>query len=315
MAIERTNSEATLRDYKQRMLRVLLHIQHHLDDPLGLDELALVACFSPFHFHRVFKGMIGETVKGHIRRLRLERAASQLKLSAQPVTRIALQAGYETHEAFTRAFKAAFGLAPVHFRSANRGAISVPAPSGVHYRQGGEIRDFKAGRSGLLRMNVRIKRTQPMRVAFMRHVGPYSEVGATWDRLLPVLGKEGFLGGDAAILGVCYDDPEVTPPERLRYDACVTVDEQFAPADDVGVQTIPGGDHAVTTHFGPYHGLGKTYARLLGQWLPRSGCQLGSWPCFEIYLNDPGSTAPEDLITDIYVPLKSNPLTKPEVFR
>ncbi len=305
MAFERTTNEATLRDYKQRMLRVLLHIQHHLDDPLSLDELAGVAYFSPYHFHRVFKGMIGETVKGHIRRLRLERAAGRLKLSPQPVTRIAFEAGYDTHEAFTRAFKAAFGLAPLHFRSANGGATAVPAPSGVHYREGTETRNFKTGRSGLQTMNVQIKRIQPMRVAFMRHVGPYSEVGATWDRLLPILGKEGFLGGDAAILGVCYDDPEVTPPEKIRYDACVTVDEQFAPAGDVGVQTIPGGDHAVTTHIGPYHTLGKTYARLLGQWLPRSACHLGSSPCFEIYLNDPGSTAPEDLITDIYVPLLS----------
>lgn len=70
---------ATLQDYKRRMLRVLVHIQQHLEEAMPLEELARVACFSPYHFHRVFKGMVGESVKEHLRRLRLQRAASQLK--------------------------------------------------------------------------------------------------------------------------------------------------------------------------------------------------------------------------------------------
>ena len=76
----------TLQDYKRRLLRVLVHIQQHLDDGLELPELAGLASFSPYHFHRIFKGMVGESVKEHIRRLRLERAASQLKLGVAPVT-------------------------------------------------------------------------------------------------------------------------------------------------------------------------------------------------------------------------------------
>ena len=153
-------------------------------------------------------------------------------------------------------------------------------------------------------MNVQIKRLEPVRVAFMRHVGPYGEVGSTWDCLLPRLGKEGWLGGTTLFIGICHDDPAVTPQEKIRYDACVSVDERFAPAGDIGVQTIPGGEYAVATHFGPYHELGKTYAKLMGEWLPRSGRTLRSTPCFESYLNDPGSTEPEDLVTDIYVPLE-----------
>jgi AraC family transcriptional regulator len=103
---------------------------------------------------------------------------------------------------------------------------------------------------------------------------------------------------------VCHDDPEVTPPERIRYDACVTVDEGFLPHDKIGVQTIAGGEYAVTTHEGPYEELGETYRQLLGQWLPRSGRELASAPCFEAYLNDPNSTDPADLLTDIHAPLQ-----------
>ena len=154
-------------------------------------------------------------------------------------------------------------------------------------------------------MEVTIVRRGPLRVAFMRHVGRYSTVGKTWDRFLPLAGKEGLLGGGAEFIGLCHDDPEVTPQHRVRYDACVSVDESFRPMGEIGVQVIAGGEYAMTTHFGPYDALGRTYTRLLGQWLPRSGRQLRACPCFEVYLNDPQSTDPKDLITDIYAPLEA----------
>ena len=92
---------------------------------------------------------------------------------------------------------------------------------------------------------------------------------------------------------------------KTTNDACVSVDEDFVPKGDIGVQVVAGGDYAVTTHFGPYHKLGDTYTKLLGQWLPRSGRELRSAPCFEVYLNDPQGTEPEDLLTDIYAPLQT----------
>ena len=237
---------------------------------------------------------------GHIRRLRLERAATQLKTGVTPVTQIAFAAGYDTHEAFTRAFKVLFGVTPLHFRIQE---TASKAPSGVHFAAGTKLTHFKT-KTGLLNMQIQIKTIPPMRVAFMRHIGPYSEVGATWDKLLTWLGKEGLLGGDAQFVGICHDDPDVTPQSKIRYDACVTVDDQFNPTGEIGVQAITGGEYAVTTHLGPYNKLGDTYAKIMGQWLPRSGRELRSTPCFEIYLNDPQSTEPADLLTDIYIPLQ-----------
>lgn len=153
-------------------------------------------------------------------------------------------------------------------------------------------------------MNVTIKNIGPLRVAFVRHIGPYQEVGTTWDKLVPTLGKEGFIGGDSLFIGLCHDDPDITPPEKLRYDACVTVGKDFAPIGELGVQTIVKGEYAMTTHFGPYQKLGDTYRKLFGEWLPRSGREVATAPCFEIYLNAPDSTEPEDLLTDIHVPLQ-----------
>lgn len=154
-------------------------------------------------------------------------------------------------------------------------------------------------------MDVTIKKVEPMRVAFVRHIGPYNECGEAWDKLCPRLGKEGLLGPGAEYIGLCHDDPDVTPPERLRYDACVIVAEDYVPQGEIGVQTISGGEYAVTTHFGPYDSLGETYARLMGQWVPRSGRELRSAPGLEFYLSDPENTDPQDCVTDIYAPLQS----------
>lgn len=294
----------TLHDYKKRLVRVLVHIQQHLDDPLPLSELAALACLSPCHFHRIFSGMVGESVHAHVRRLRLERAAGQLQRETYPVVEIALRAGFETHEAFTRAFRQSFNSSPSEYRKKHRRPALLPALSKIHYSDGHPLQAFRSARPSPSIVNVKIISLPPMRVAFIRHVGPYGEVGPVWDRLCAALGSQGLLGPDAKILGLSHDDPCITAPDKLRYDACVTVGESFTPSGEIGVQVIPGGDYAVLTHFGPYARLNDTYTRLIGEWLPRSGRELRSASCFEIYLNTPENTEPEELLTDIHAPLE-----------
>jgi AraC family transcriptional regulator len=295
----------TERTYQERILRVLVHIQQHLDQALPLEDLARVAFFSPYHFHRIFEGMVGESVKEHTRRLRLERAAFRLKFTDQPITRIAFEAGYEAHESFTRAFRAMFGEAPSQFRENQRALPFTTVPSSIHYAPDGKLDQFHNLQRGDQAMEVRIERIEPMRVAFMRHVGPYLEVGALWGKLMSWAAPRGLLGPQATLIGIGHDDPHVTPADKLRYDACLVVDRHFQPEGDVGVQEIAGGDYAVTRHRGPYEKLGETYARLCGEWLPASGREPRSAPPFEIYRNTPTDTAPADLITDIYMPLES----------
>lgn len=290
----------TLQDYKRRILPVLTHIQDHLDEPLPLGNLAALACFSRYHFHRIFTGMVGESVKEYVRRLRLERAASRLRLGSMSVVDIALEAGYESHEAFSRSFKTLFGASPTQFRRLRQEQIA--SASGVHFRPGTTIQNFRTVRGGK-GMNVEFQQLKPMRVAYLRHIGPYNAVSSTWDRLLTIMGKDGYLGGNPMMLGICHDDPEVTPASKIRYDACLEVGDDFQPSGDIQVQVVAGGEYARTTHSGPYHTLGKTYMEFLGQWLPRSGRELRDAPCFEVYVNDPQSTPPEELLTDIYAPL------------
>jgi AraC family transcriptional regulator len=99
--------------------------------------------------------------------------------------------------------------------------------------------------------------------------------------------------------GMCYDDPTITPPERIRYDACLVVPAGTEGEGDVGAQDIEGGEYVTTVHVGPYDTLGQAYEGLCGRWLPESGRELGDPPCIEFYLNDPRTTPPEQLRTKV----------------
>ncbi len=286
---------STHESYRQRLLRVQLYIERHLDEELFLEDLARVAHFSPYHFHRIFRGMLGESVKGYVRRLRLECAAHRLAHTSQPVTHIGLEAGYEAHEAFSRAFKNLFGVSPQSYREtcrAHAAGFMTLEPFAPQPPTGGNI------------MEVRIEHLPTRTVAFMRHVGPYAACGQTWARLCAWAGPKGLLEPQTLFLGVCHDDPEVTASENIRYDACISLERPLTSEGDVGVQDILGGEYAVASHKGPLDKLKDSYAWLCGQWAPRSGREIKAAPSVEIYRNDPDTTPPEEILVDICVPLE-----------
>lgn len=152
-------------------------------------------------------------------------------------------------------------------------------------------------------MEVRLETRKPVRVAFVRHVGPYRECGVAWAKLCRFAAEQGWFSPGILRIGISHDDPEVTPSDKLRYDACLTVDDQFKATGEIGVQELPGGDYAVVTHRGPYEALEETYRQLFREWVPNSGRGLRSAPCFEVYCNDPETARPEELVTEIHLPL------------
>ncbi len=154
-------------------------------------------------------------------------------------------------------------------------------------------------------MEVRFENREPLRVAYVRHIGPYMECGKAWQTLFAQAGQQGLIGADALRIGIGHDNPDVTPAEKLRYDACLTVGDQAQPSGELQVKEIPGGEYAIVTHRGSYAGLPGVYRGIFHDWLPGSGRALRHAPCFEVYVNNPNSTADENLITEIYVPLES----------
>jgi AraC family transcriptional regulator len=138
----------------------------------------------------------------------------------------------------------------------------------------------------------------------VRHTGPYRQVRKAWERLISWAAPLGLLGPNTLAIGVAHDDPDVTSKDKIRYDACITVDQQVTIQGDVGLQEVGGGRYAVTMHRGPYENVSQTLARLCGEWLPASGCEPRSSPCLAIHHNFPPDTPAEDLLTEIYLPIE-----------
>jgi AraC family transcriptional regulator len=112
MAIE----TQSIQSYNERLNNVKQYIREHINEPLNRDVLAAVAGFSVPHFHRIFTTHVGENISDYVRRVRLERAGRKLRMGAVDITEVALAAGYDTHAAFSKAFKQQYGLSPREFR-------------------------------------------------------------------------------------------------------------------------------------------------------------------------------------------------------
>ncbi len=285
------NREQTITDHQERLNRVLDYIRRHLDETLNLTHLAEVACFSPFHFHRVFAAHVGETVSAHVRRLRLELAAHRLCHTERSVTDIALSAGYETPSAFNKAFARHFDMAPTRFKK-KRKVVFFSQPIELALQPTEEE----------IAMNAEIRERTDTKVVYVRRTGDYNKSAEqAWQAVCRFAGPKGLMGPHTTFIGISHDDPGITPSDKLRYDACLTVDREVQPEGEVGVQTIAGGRYAVFMHEGPYSELAQTYGQIYRAWLPQSGEKLRDVSCFEIYLNSPDQVKPADLRTEIWI--------------
>jgi len=316
-----------LSEYSQRMNRVLDHIDRHLDQPLELDTLADVAHFSRFHFHRVFSAWVGETFGDYLRRRRLETGA--FYLCARPratVLEVALLVGFGSGEAFARAFRQRFGCTPSAWREqaparlaegleqvrerrlAQRpGGHRNPDQADRNPDQETGAPDGQNGGSSFFQepaMHVRLVDFPEVKVAYMRHIGPYGpSIGRFWrEQFAPWLQATGLAGAQCYGLGL--DDPAVTPAERCRYDACVELPDGFVPDGRANLATLPGGRYAVTTFTGNPMTIGDAWVEFFRDWLPKSGFRCDARPCFEYYPRRVEQGVPPDAFTcDICIPV------------
>jgi AraC family transcriptional regulator len=298
--------------YREVVQATVERIAGRLDEALDLAELARTACLSALHFHRIFRGMLGETPLELHRRLRLERAALQLATSETAVTVIAFEAGFETHESFTRAFQAAYALAPTQFRKRmnqhrermafpDRVPFELPARNGIHFDQAGGVRDMTVA-SGESAMEVDVEDMQALRLAVVTHHGPRNMVGEAFGRLASIAGPAGLLTYPGAMMvAVFHDDPETTPAADLRTSAGVIVPGQAQVPPSLSELHIQAGKYARATHRGHYVGLSDAWDRMMGQWLPTSIYRVDdnrlSYEAYRIA----DHSRPDSLETDLYL--------------
>ena len=287
-----------------RLVRALEAVAGRLDHPWTVEEVAAETRFSRFHCHRVFRAMTGETIAGLIRRLRLERAAWRLRHEPVDVIEVALDAGYNSPEAFSRAFRRGCGMSPSRYRTAWPLPQFAGPAARVNYDPGEGRLEFDLPK-GDIHMEVRIDTLAAIEIARIRHVGPYNEVGPSFERLF---GWAASIGAEIGrVLTLSYDEPDDVRAENLRSDACLEMRTDASPPPGITLDTIEAGRYAVYTHRGPYDGIAESYQLLFSRWLPQSGEDIDNRPHMEIYLNALPDVSPADLLTDLCLPLRAAP--------
>ncbi|WP_295014068.1 GyrI-like domain-containing protein [uncultured Microbacterium sp.] len=287
--------------YQRQLDDVTAYIYAHLDDDLDLSILAEVARFSPYHWHRVYRAVRGETAAQTVQRLRLERAAAMLVETSLPVGRIARRAGFGRAETFGRALVRAYGLTP----SALRSSGSLPEAAATTTET--------TAHAGVAAVDVEIRELAPAVLAVAPHHGDYLAIGKAFahvrDRMPAPSGvprsTDPRLGvavpGD--LVAVYRDDPGATPAAALRSWAGVVLAADAELPEGLERRTIPGGRHAVLRYVGPYSAMHRAYRSLYGAWLPASGHAPRDEPVFEIYRTDPATTRPTAAVTEIVLPV------------
>jgi AraC family transcriptional regulator len=269
-----------------------MYVRARLDERLTLEDVAAVAGFSTFHFHRVFRVAFGENLNAYVVRHRMQRAARELRSTDRPVIDIALQCGYESASAFGRAFLRAFDVTPTAFRAAGERMSLVP-PRSTPLPE--ELPD------------PHIVEYPEREVLALHFVGPYDALDPVMYRLYNVAVKRKFLP-HGSVFGLSYDSPDLEEHASLQFDACIAAcrgaDIAGARADGLEPLTIPSGRYAVFRHRGPYQRITHAYDVLFASWILTGRLELRDAAFITTYLSDPSGTAAGELECDLAIPIR-----------
>jgi len=295
-------------DYKKRVCQAMNFISRNIDRDLSLEEIAQAASFSMFHFHRIFKAVVGETVAGFTRRLRLEMAANRLLSNHHDdITMIAMDSGFSSSQNFAKAFRQHFKMTPSEYRKSKIGnnlsnKENVLSLQTIYNSDTVFMNLFNNERSNT--MNAEVREMPEYNVAYVRKLGPYGKETCeqAFGELMQWAGPKGYLSS-GTMLGVYWDNPEITPPEKCRVDACVSVPHGTVPERQIALQTIIGGSYAVC-HFEIQGDSFQQAWEDAFAWLVNSSYECDEKPCYELYHNNASDHPEGKWVFDICIPLK-----------
>ena len=272
--MSKTSSQQT---YTERMHQAVDYISAHISDEISLDVLASVACFSPFHFHRLFTAFMGETPREYIERVKLEKAANRLCLMPfKSVSEIAFECGYSSASSFSRSFKKYHCISPSDFLKKHKEdfhSLNVSAPK--------TLRAFTARDIS----SVQVKSLPSFHFAYVQTLNGYMDgIPKSWRQLLRYAETYDLIEPGAWYVGMPFDNPGITPRTKCRYRACISVNEAYIQTrGEVKTLDLAAGKYAVYPFKGKVEDISDAYAFMYGGWLPQSGYMPDEKPLLEIY--------------------------------
>lgn len=292
-------------DYVARVNRAIDHIMRNLAQPLRLEDVSEAARFSPFHFHRVFKALIGETLNQFVKRQRLERALYLMSHAPKrSLTDVALDCGFASSSDFSRSFKHHYGSAPSafkleQFRSARRDEFErvLASQEGASRFTSLPVGENPDG------FEVTLRDLPARTVAYIRVLDPYREgvAQAACERLLAWAIERGL--ADGQWLGYMWDEPEIVALAKCRYDVALVVDD-VEPSGEIGRFEFPPMRVAEVVIRGDIGLEARAIDWLYKTWLPRSGYVPDDQPAFEAWIGRPFAHGNEHFEIACQLPVK-----------
>lgn len=277
--------------YQERLNVIVNYINNHLDSKIDIKTLAELSHFSPFHFHRISRALLGEPIGKYISRMRLETAAKMLRYSNNTIEDIGYSVGFETPSSLSKAFKLQFGITPSEYR--NNIAFTIKKTNTMEKRT----------------LNIKkpkIQELEDQKCLYLRMQGAYQNLdyAGAWEKLWGQVKAQKLFTKGIKMIGLPYDDPKVTEDDKIRYDACLIIHKEAKPTGDIGVKTLKGGKFAVFLYQGPYRYFAEVYDYIFNDWLMNSEHELRDEACRERYISHPDRVAEEKLKTEFYIPIK-----------
>ncbi len=306
--METINNKIQL-DYSYRINKALTYIDHHFDQNLSLEIVAAVACYSPFHFHRIFKEVIGEPLNAYITRKRIEKTASVLmRKKEMTITELSLKYGFNSNSSFTRAFKKFYGISPAEFRKNCPDQFSKI--SKTDSKNGKAVVIFEKYICNIdhhqnwikMNANIEIREIPALNLAYIPHVG-HANLDQTFERLMKWAAPKGLLNSpEFKPLTIYHDSFKISVPEKVRMSACVILSEPVKVDGEICSATIDKGKYVVGHYEISAADFGKTWSDLF-VWLNKNGYKTTEKNCFEIYQNDYREHPEKKFIVDLYIPV------------
>lgn len=285
--------------YKVRIDRVIQYIEANLANKISLTEVAEVSHFSAYHFHRIFTGVVGETVNDYIVRRRLERAVNVLIFNTElSITQVALENGFSSSANFSKAIKLHFGFSPSEIRNPDKvkdskiGKISSKYGKDFHpsdlypTRITNEVMNNTTVEDTT--MNIEVRELEGLRVCTLASEGGYQAdaIYHVWDKLIDWAASNGIPQDKQKRFAFAFDNPAVTPVDKCRYTASIVIGENVQVKPPFVLSEIPKGKYAVLYCKGSAEETMKAQLSIYSDWLPSSGFEPDDFPMLEHYLND-----------------------------
>jgi len=284
MATEFLPSQKSLAnsEYAQRIDRVIDHLRGNLHRQVKLEELAKVACFSKFHFHRIFSAVSGETLNNFTNRLRLEKAARLLRYSNKSLTDIALDCGFSSSATFSRAFRCGYDTSPSEFRKSGEIKKSKICKELFDDRDYDVPMTAEEKRAAF---PVRLIDVPERQVAYIRVTNAFEadRVLAALKTMIEWAKSRGFFS-QGILFGMTVDDPHVTPKHLYRYEVCLASSFPFTCVKGMSKLKMPAMRYAVTRVSGDMRKVATAWDYIYRNWLIHSAYEPEHAPALEVFL-------------------------------